>query len=213
MEIVNNPAQDTPIMTTTAQSKKVKMIWGLSLHGWEDVMRASLVLVGVFGLIAGLSTWFVVQFQREEIRVSNERIAAAELETERLRTEFGPRNLKWNAFVTELQSAAKVQLEISYVTDNSNSMELAQQIQLAASAAGWGMPPRNPIQRPSGWSEPLAMAVDGQPKGVTVVSRFPTPADGISKAIIAGLGQGAEHANGPHAPPVGTVKIVVAPRR
>ncbi len=200
-------------MTITTQSQKAKMIWGLSLHGWEDIMRASLALVGIFGLIVGLSSWFVVKLQRVEIRLSNERIAAAELETERLKKEFGPRNLKWNAFVTELQGAAKVQLEILYVADDTDSMELAQQIQLAASAAGWGMPPRNPIQRPSGWSEPLAMAVDGQPKGVTVVSRFPTPADGISNAVIAGLGQGAQHADGPHAPPIGIVRIVVAPKR
>lgn len=189
------------------------MIWGLSLHGWEDVMRASLAIVGVSGLVVGLSTFFVVKLQREEIRLSNERIAAAELETARIRKEFGPRNLDWNSFVTALKGAAQVQLEILYVADDSDSMELAQQIQLACSAAGWGMPPRNPIQRPAGWSEPLAMSVDGQPKGVTVVSRHPTPSDGVAKAVGAGLGQVAQHSNGPHAPPVGTVWIVVAPKR
>jgi hypothetical protein len=53
-----------PIVTF---SKKVKMIWGLSLHGWEDLMRVSLIVVGVSGLMAGLSTWFVVKLQRAEI--------------------------------------------------------------------------------------------------------------------------------------------------
>ena len=200
-------------MQDATQSKRVKMIWGLSLQGWEDVMRGSLALVGVFGLIVGLSTWYVVKLQRHEIQLSNERIAAAELETARLRKEFGPRNLDWNGFVSTLRGAAQVQLEILYVSDDSDSMELAQQIQLACSAAGWGMPPRNPIQRPTGWSEPLAMAVDGQPKGVTVVSQHPTPAEGIAKAVSAGLGQVSEHANGPHAPAIGTVRIVVAPKR
>jgi hypothetical protein len=57
-------------MPTTNLSKKVKMIWGFSLHGWEDVMRFSLAVVGVFGLIVGLSTWFVVRLQRTEIEQS-----------------------------------------------------------------------------------------------------------------------------------------------
>jgi hypothetical protein len=46
------------------------MIWGLSLHGWEDVMRGSLAIVGVLGLLVGLSTFFVVTLQREEIAES-----------------------------------------------------------------------------------------------------------------------------------------------
>jgi hypothetical protein len=201
------------MMATANQSKKENMIWGLSLQGWEDVMRLSLVFAGGAAVFIGLSTWFVVKLQRDEIRLSNERIATSELETARLKKELGPRNLNWNDFVMAIKGAAQVQLEILYVADDADSMELAQQIQLACSAAGWGMPPRSPIQRPADWSEPLAMAVDGQPKGVTVVSRYPTPADGITKAILAGLGQGSAHSDGPHAPPVGTVRIVIAPKR
>jgi hypothetical protein len=98
----------------------------LSLHGWEDVMRVSLALAAKVAVIVGLSTWFVVQLQREEIRLSNERIVAAELETERVRKEFGPRNLNWNAFIAALMGAAQVQLEILYVVDDADSMELAQ---------------------------------------------------------------------------------------
>lgn len=41
-------------------------------------MRGSLILVGAFGLIGGLATWFVVTLQRDEIRQSNERIAVAQ---------------------------------------------------------------------------------------------------------------------------------------
>src|ERR1700726_3237225 len=61
------PAIENNTMLATNLSKRVKMIWGLSLHSWEDLMRASLLIVGVFGLIAGLSTWFVVKLQRAEI--------------------------------------------------------------------------------------------------------------------------------------------------
>ncbi|KJC36966.1 hypothetical protein UP09_27190 [Bradyrhizobium sp. LTSP885] len=46
------------------------MIWGLSLHSWEDLMRVALLIVGVSGLIAGLATWFVVKLQRAEIAQS-----------------------------------------------------------------------------------------------------------------------------------------------
>lgn len=46
------------------------MIWGFSLHGWEDLMRFSLAVVGVFGLLVGLSTFFVVTLQREELAAS-----------------------------------------------------------------------------------------------------------------------------------------------
>lgn len=51
------------------------MIWGLSLHGWEDLMRGSLLIVGVAGLVAGLSTWFVVKLQRAEIAQSSIELA------------------------------------------------------------------------------------------------------------------------------------------
>lgn len=74
-------------MPTTNQSEKVKMIWGFSLQGWEDIMRVSLALIGIFGLIVGVSTWFVVKLQREEIRQSNERIAANEVIAGRLKSE------------------------------------------------------------------------------------------------------------------------------
>lgn len=43
------------------------MIWGLSLHGWEELMRGSLVVVGVGGLLVGLATFFVVALTREEL--------------------------------------------------------------------------------------------------------------------------------------------------
>jgi hypothetical protein len=55
-------------------SKRVKMIWGLSLHGWEDIMRGALAIIGVVGLIVGLSTWYVVKLQRVEISESNQKL-------------------------------------------------------------------------------------------------------------------------------------------
>lgn len=51
------------------------MVWGLSLHGWEDLMRASLLVVGAAGLVAGLSTWIFVNLQRAEIAQSAAELA------------------------------------------------------------------------------------------------------------------------------------------
>jgi hypothetical protein len=144
--------------------------------------------------------------------VARKETAEAKLQLEQLKKQVGPRNLNWNASVDAMKGAPRVRLEILYVADDNDSMHLAQQIQLACSAAGWELPSRNPIQRPPGWSEPLAMAVDGQPTGVTIVSRSPTPADSIEAAISAGIGRVGAHHNGPYAPPVGTARIVVAPR-
>jgi hypothetical protein len=56
------------------------MIWGLSLHGWEDVMRGSLAIVGVFGLLVGLATFFVVTLQREEIATSKDELEEYKLD-------------------------------------------------------------------------------------------------------------------------------------
>jgi hypothetical protein len=68
---------------------------GLSLQAWENVMMGSLAFAALVAAIVGISTYCVVQLQREEIRLSNERIAAAELETARLRKEFrGQMNFK-----------------------------------------------------------------------------------------------------------------------
>lgn len=81
------------------------MIWGLSLHGWEDVMRASLAIAGLFGLIVGLATWFVVKLQREELAASKqeldlykidagERIAAANAAGEAAKADAAAANAR-----------------------------------------------------------------------------------------------------------------------
>ena len=75
------------------------------------------------------------------------------------------------------------------------------------------------------------MAVGGQPKGVTVAVHSiseaelmatqaqmmgkqwtKTPYTVLSYAIQIGLGSVGGHVGGPHAPPVGLLRIIVAPR-
>jgi hypothetical protein len=45
---------------------------GLSLHGWENVMVGSLAFAALFAAIVGISTYCVVQLQREEISASKD---------------------------------------------------------------------------------------------------------------------------------------------
>ncbi len=182
-------------------------------------MVIALALAAVGAVASLVTTAGVITLQKREALESNERAAKLENETaqarlqlEQLQKQVGPRNLNWNAFVEVIKSEEQLPVEILYVADDADSMELAQQIQLAISAAGWKMPLRNPIQRPTGWSEPLAMAEDGQPKGVTIVANSKTPTGALERALGAGLGKYAMHIQGAHAPPVGTLRIVVAPR-
>lgn len=161
------------------------------------------------------------------IATANARAAEAELRIKKLE----PRNLNWTAFVDALHEAPQSKVEVLYFADDFDLMALAQQIALAIKAAGWEEPFRGPIKRPPDWSESTPMAVDGQPTGVTVVARMgperetvssgnmlptnsgpATPFTAIRRAIILGTGRVATWTNGPHAPPYGTIRIVVAPR-
>ena len=158
---------------------------------------------------------------------ANARAAEAELRIKKLE----PRNLNWTAFVDALRPAPQSKVEVLYYADDFDSMALAQQIALAIKAAGWEEPLREPIKRPADWSGPTPMAVDGQPTGVTVVARRgpererigggtmlaadvdpKTSFGAMQRAVLLGTGRVAAWTNGPHAPPDGTIRIVVAPR-
>ena len=88
------------------------MIWGFSLHGWEDVMRFSLAIVGVFGLIVGLSTWFVVKLQRAEIAESKIESDKYKIDTSKEISEAKARQTEAELKLAELRklSGPKYQL-------------------------------------------------------------------------------------------------------
>jgi hypothetical protein len=164
----------------------------------------------------------------KEAAAAKERATTLELRIK----ELEPRNLNWTAFVNALRNVPRCPVEILYLADDFDSMSLAQQIGLAIKAGGWDEPSRKSIERPSGWDGPTPMAVDGQPTGVTVVAhigegteeitaargvitntaRGNASFDTIQRALLVGLGKVATWVNGPHAPPNGTLRIVVAPR-
>lgn len=99
-------------MPAATLSKRGRMIWGLSLHGWEEVMRGSLAIVGVFGLLVGLATYFVVTLTREEaaeskrqfeeyraeaageVSKANEHIAVLSTQGEQLRKDTAEANAR-----------------------------------------------------------------------------------------------------------------------
>jgi hypothetical protein len=163
-----------------------------------------------------------------ETEASKARAAEAELRIKRLE----PRNLNWSTFVTALRGTPSSPVDILYFADDFDSMMLAQQIDLAIREAGWAEPSRNPIEKPFDWTAPTPMAVDGQPTGVTLVATdrtrradeftagnmlLPqadpaTPFRAIERALLAGVGKLSTWVNGPHAPPEGRLRIVVAPR-
>src|SRR4051794_6129035 len=65
-----NPTSKTPIAETAIVSKRVRRMFGLSLHGWENWMVGSLIVAAAFALIAGFATWAVVRLQRIELAES-----------------------------------------------------------------------------------------------------------------------------------------------
>ena len=83
-------------------SKKDRLLFGFSLHGWEDAMVIFLIIAGLFALLAGIATWQVVRLQRIEIATSNAIAKEAELKLEQLRRQVAPRQLKRETFMKEL---------------------------------------------------------------------------------------------------------------
>jgi hypothetical protein len=77
-----NANNKTTMAPTAIRSNKVRGMLGLSLHGWENAMVVSLIIAGLFALVAGAATWAVVRLQRIEIASSKD-------EFERYKIEVG----------------------------------------------------------------------------------------------------------------------------
>lgn len=68
--------QNNAATASMADSRKVRrrVVLGLSLPGWENVMVLSLVFAGLFGTAAAVATYWVVQLTRDENRVQAEEL-------------------------------------------------------------------------------------------------------------------------------------------
>jgi hypothetical protein len=111
----------TAIVPMTTQSKRGKMIWGVPLHGWEDLMRYGLAVAGAAGLIVGLATWFVVQLQREEIAASARELEEYKLDAGRRIEAAKAEALRAQADVT------KAQKEIAEANDRAEQARAEQE--------------------------------------------------------------------------------------
>jgi hypothetical protein len=171
---------------------------------------------------------------KRELAASAERTANAELKAEQLRKELGPRQLQRAIFLKEIAESPKSHAEIMYLRDDPECFDLAQQIWRALEDAVWDVTPPTPIPANTTGSAsdiPTAMAVDGQPSGVTVVVHGITQAEAdasthqmmgqpwvrtpwtvLVHALGDSIGKIGGHAGGPNAPPEGTLRVVVAPR-
>lgn len=226
------------------------MLWGYSIEFWNRAMTVAIWVAfigGGVGLAAGLFTGVVGQqlttiSEREaatkiaaahaKSAEANEKAKVAELKLEQLRRDVGPRQLNRASFLAALAGQAHVPVEIFFLRDDPECFDLAQQLRVALTDAGWNPGVLRPIPQPDGRNaDPAAMAIDGQPSGVTVVVSaiseaeasatqnqmlgrdwVRTPWTVLSFAVQQGLGKVGGHAGGPNAPPQGTLRLVVAPR-
>src|SRR3981081_139920 len=85
--------------TTAIVLKRDRRVLGLSLHGWENTMVVSLIVAGLFALIAGAATWAVVRLQRIEI-------GEAKVEFDRYKLEAGEQVARANAAGDAARSSA-----------------------------------------------------------------------------------------------------------
>ena len=209
----------------------------------------SLVLTGILAIAGALAWYFADQAgaakdarlkteissadargaeANEKAAKANERAATLEkeaatarLKLEELRRQVGPRQLDRQAFLNAIQGQPKARVEIAYLRDDPECFDFAQQIWRVLQAAAWDVSAPAPIPVAS-TTDPTAMAVGGQPSGVTVVSnaateaelrgKIVTPWTALQAALLQALGKISASAGGSSPPPVDALRVVVAPR-
>lgn len=135
---------------TTIVSKGERRMWGLSLHGWENLMALSLAAAALAAAVVGFATWKVIQLTRESNNELAKQIAglnvqatklakeAEELRAKNLKLEktIAPREVEQSNSVANLKRFAGFRFEIKSVTD-PEARRLAGQIEYMLLAAGW----------------------------------------------------------------------------
>jgi hypothetical protein len=136
---------------------------GLSLHGWENAMVVFLIVAGFFALVAGAATWAVVKLQRVEIAEANRSLAEykmnaerqiaqanaageaakaeaakAQLETERLKKEFGWRDVTPSGArqLAAMLRGKSIQVSFFWGAGDAEGSYFAQRLAQALAAAG-----------------------------------------------------------------------------
>ena len=214
-------------------SKRVRGMFGWSLHGWENSMVVSLIVAGAFALLAGVATLQVVRLQRVEIAESNARQREAELKLAQLRKLSGPRDINFETLRKELEGKPKAPVAIWYLPDVSDGYWFASRLQIALRLADWEVALPIPVPDLDGTkldpmlltvlkSQPRSMTAGGQPSGITVVGHdlsddafsLDTPLGALSNALIksasAGFGMFGSGGSQLSGAPKGTLRVVIA---
>ena len=163
--------------------------------------------------------------------IARKETAEAKLQLEQLRKEMAPRSLRRDIFLKELAGQPKLPVEIMYLLDDPECFGLAQQISRALEDAQWTVEPPKPIPPLILADSPTPMSVGGQPSGVTVVVHaitqeeseatsnalmglewVRTPWTVLMHALGDSIGKINGHAGGSNVPPMGTLRVVVAPK-
>ena len=202
---------------------------------WTLIFALVLGVLATYGIVAsGTIRDEALKKELKEkdvaIAASNARTAEAVLELAQVKKDVGARHFDRHAFLEAIKGNISEPVEIYYSTEGSEPMELAQQINLALEESGWKVLFREPLPNSRG-ALPPAMAMGGQPKGVTVVAHLiteqeekvseqrmlnkdwiKTPYSVLSCAVGVALGTVSGSGGGPNAPAAGTLRIVVAAR-
>jgi hypothetical protein len=209
--------------------------------GWKaSVLGAVVTFVGVALLFWGTRVRdrdFETQMAslNREAAQFRESAAHAELETARIKERLAPRFMRREPFLAALKNQPKGRVEILYLRDDPECMEVAQNIALLLEEAHWTVLSRGPLRAnddaPGANNLPSMMTVGGQPSGITVIAHSLTPEEFdaasnrmfgkpwtktpytvLSYAITQGIGRVNGAGGAPIPPPEGTLRITVAPK-
>jgi len=159
-----------------------------------------------------------------ELEKQKELTAKAEKDLLRLRRHAAQRSIEFGQFEALIKNGPMAPVEVLYSNDDGEAFNLASQIVVSLMMAKWdtrGPSPIPPTTDPLRTRLPPAMAVGGQPVGVSVVARRETlrafekvsssPVEVLVNALVRSLGQVAGGANDADTP-VGVIWIVVGPK-
>jgi hypothetical protein len=168
---------------------------------------------------------------RIELEKQRELTAKAQADLLQLQRQVAWRTINRKAFLAALEGQPQATVEILYLRDDPECMDVAQQIGQLLKEAKWEVTGWLPIP-PGSPDLPTAMSSGGQPWGVCVVTYSAseeeadagmnkiagkpwvhTPWTVLQEAIAQSLGSVSAHAGGANTPPKGTLRVVVAPRR
>jgi hypothetical protein len=170
------PAAEMAQIEKTTFSRKVRRVFGLGLHSWEQLMLLSLGIAALAALALVVATTSVVILQRDETaRTKNEfesykleagktiseadaRTKEAELKLEQLRDEVRkrelPREVSRDKFVKAIEGAPKATVEVLYDQNAPDAYFVASLIWGFLFNENWDVEPKSSPMAPDA-NDPL----------------------------------------------------------